>query len=52
LRAPVSSASELLKPQSSEPSAKTAIAARKIVRDPTRSATQPLAGMKIARLSR
>ena len=38
--------------QRSEPTTKTAMAERKTVRDPKRSAMAPLAGMKIARLRR
>jgi len=40
------------RPHRTEPSVKTMIAARKTVRVPKRSAIQPLAGMKTARLSR
>ena len=40
------------RPQQIEPRVKTAMAPRKIVRAPNRSAAQPLAGMNTARLSR
>ena len=39
-------------PHSAEPAAKIAIAAQKTGRAPSRSAIQPLTGMKTARLSR
>ncbi len=52
MRATTKSVSELERAQPIEPSTKTAIAARKTVRAPNRSAVQPLAGMKIASDSR
>jgi hypothetical protein len=46
-----SSTIPLVRPQRIEPRVKTPIAARKTVRAPKRSATQPLMGMKIPRLN-
>ena len=46
------SAREVAKPQASEPSVKTTMAARNTVRAPNRSAIQPLIGMKTASDSR
>ena len=52
MRAITKSVSELDTAQAMEPSTKIAMAARNTVRVPKRSATQPLAGMKIASESR
>ena len=46
------SGSDCASPQSSEPKVKTMMAARNTVREPNRSANQPLAGMNTARLRR
>jgi len=51
-RAQTNSGSDCPKPQRIEPIMKTAMAERKISRAPQRSASQPLIGMKTARLSR
>ncbi len=52
MRAATNSGSELDRPQQIEPPMNTKMAARNTVRPPNRSAIQPLAGMKMARLSR
>ena len=51
-RAAVNSKSVLERPHKTEAAVKIAIALRKIVFDPNRSAIQPLEGMKIASVSR
>ena len=51
-RASTKAAKVPLKPQRIEPSVKTAMAEQKMVRAPNRSAIQPDAGMKTARLMR
>src|ERR1700761_1910968 len=51
-RAATKAPSELESPQKTEPVTKTPIAARKIVREPNRSAIHPETGMKTARLTR
>ena len=51
-RAAVSSMALSLRPHRTEPKVNSAIAARKTVRPPNRSAAQPLTGMKTATLSR
>ena len=52
IRAPTNSHNVLEKPHRIEPSVKTTMAERKIVRAPNLSAAQPLAGMKMASESR
>ena len=52
IRLATSSVRDPDRPQQAEPSRKTAIAHWNTRRGPKRSATQPLSGMKTARLSR